>query len=122
VEGLSRAQLAERAGVSEGDIDRLCDLGILAKEDGEARYTPGDVRRLRLAEACQAAGLPLEAIGRAIGEGKLSFAFLDLSQYRWSGRSERRYAGGDGVRFVPVEQVILKGLEKPVALHRAQRT
>jgi adenylate cyclase len=116
MEGLSQAQLAERAGVSEGEIDRLCDLGILAKEDGEAPYTPGDVRRVQLAEACQAAGLPLEAIGRAIGEGKLSFAFLDLSQYRWSGRSERTYA--DVAADLGVDVDVVLSAQEAIGLSR----
>lgn len=46
MEWFSQAWLAGRAGVSEGEIDRRCDLGVLSREDGDAPYTPGDVRRV----------------------------------------------------------------------------
>jgi hypothetical protein len=47
MERYSQAQLAEpRAGVSEGEIDQLCDLGVLSWEDGDAPYIPGDVRQV----------------------------------------------------------------------------
>src|SRR4029450_3523655 len=50
----------------------------LRRGAGEAPYGQGDVRRVRLADACASAGLPLEGIGAAIAEGRLSLAFLDL--------------------------------------------
>jgi adenylate cyclase len=45
---------------------------------GVAPYGLGDVRRVRLVDACARAGLPLEGIGAAIAGGRLSLAFLDL--------------------------------------------
>jgi adenylate cyclase len=71
-------ELAGRARVAPELIDRLVALGILTPGDGEAPYTPGDVRRVRLADACERAGLSLDGIGAAIAAGRLSFAFLDL--------------------------------------------
>jgi adenylate cyclase len=71
-------ELAGRARVAPELIDRLAALGILTPGDGEAPYTPGDVRRVRLADACERAGLSLDGIGAAIAAGRLSFAFLDL--------------------------------------------
>jgi adenylate cyclase len=72
------AELAARARVAPELVGRLVELGILTPEDGPAPYGPGDVRRVRLADACQRAGLSLEGIGEAIAAGRLSFAFLDL--------------------------------------------
>jgi adenylate cyclase len=72
------AELAARARVDPGLVDRLVELGILAPAAGEAAYGLGDVRRVRLADACRQAGLSLEGIGEAIAAGRLSFAFLDL--------------------------------------------
>jgi adenylate cyclase len=59
-------------------VARLVGLGILRPGDGEAPYGLGDVRRVRLADACERAGLSLEGIGAAIADGRLSLAFLDL--------------------------------------------
>jgi adenylate cyclase len=74
----SGAELAARARVGPELIGRLVELGILRPGVGEAPYGTGDVRRVRLVAACAAAGLPLEGIGTAIAEGRLSLAFLDL--------------------------------------------
>ena len=72
------AELAARARVGPELVDRLVELGILAPAEGQAPYGLGDVRRVRLADACRRAGLSLEGIGEAIAAGRLSFAFLDL--------------------------------------------
>ena len=72
------AELAARARVGPELVDRLVELGILAPAGNEAAYGLGDVRRVRLADACRQAGLSLEGIGEAIAAGRLSFAFLDL--------------------------------------------
>jgi adenylate cyclase len=71
---VSGAELAARARVAPDLVERLVELGIL----GPAPYGLGDVRRARLVAACERAGLPLEGIGAAIAEGRLSLAFLDL--------------------------------------------
>jgi len=81
MERLSEQELVDRAGSSPKEIRRLADLRILVADEGDRPYTVGDVRRVRLARACEQGGIPLEAIGRAIREGRLSFAFLDVSQY-----------------------------------------
>jgi adenylate cyclase len=70
----SGAELAGRARVAPEVVGRLVELGILGAEP----YGPGDVRRVRLVDACEQAGLSLEGIGAAIAQGRLSLAFLDL--------------------------------------------
>jgi adenylate cyclase len=72
------AELAARARVDPALVGRLVELGILAPAEGDASYGLGDVRRVRLADACRQAGLSVEGIGEAIAAGRLSFAFLDL--------------------------------------------
>jgi adenylate cyclase len=106
VDRFSQAELAERAGVSEGEIDRLLELGVLSPEDASSPYTLGDVKRVRLVTACERAGLPLEGIASAIRQGKLSLAFLDQAQFRWSGRSERTYADLAAELGIPLEFVL----------------
>jgi adenylate cyclase len=72
------AELAARARAAPELVGRLVELGILRPEQGEAPYGLGDVRRVRLVDACERAGLSLEGIGAAIADGRLSLAFLDL--------------------------------------------
>jgi adenylate cyclase len=74
----SGVELAGRARVAPEVVARLVELGILRPGPGEAPFGLGDVRRVRLVDACGRAGLSLEGIGRAITEGRLSLAFLDL--------------------------------------------
>jgi adenylate cyclase len=85
-------ELAVRAGTDEDQVRRLVRLGIVREPEPGGSFGPGDVKRVRLAMACDAAGLPLEAIGRAIDGGELSFAFLDLPSFRWAGRLDQTYA------------------------------
>ena len=59
----SAAELAARAQVDPELIGRLDELGILGPAEGEAPYGLGDMRRVRLADACRQAGLSLEGIG-----------------------------------------------------------
>ena len=88
---LSVLELAGRAGVTQEDIRRLVQLGILVPGDGERPFTSGDVWRIRLAGACAEAGLPLEGIGAAMAAGKLTLAFLDHPVFRWAGRTAETY-------------------------------
>jgi len=92
MEGLSAAGLADLAGVTEGEVQRLVGLGILAARDGVGPFLEVDVAKVRLAVACERAGLPMAGIGSAIQEGRLSFAFLETAPFRrWAVRSGRTY-------------------------------
>ena len=91
-EGLSSAELAERADATVAEIQRMLALGILVPRDGDQPFGPSDVQKVRLARACEQAGLPMEGIGRAIEQGRVSFAFLEAAPYRrWAQRSDRSY-------------------------------
>jgi hypothetical protein len=59
----TEAELAARARVTPELVGRLVELRILRPTDGEARYGLGDVRRVRLVEACAQAGLPWRGSG-----------------------------------------------------------
>jgi DNA-binding transcriptional MerR regulator len=91
VDELSALELIGRAGVLPEDVERLVQLGIFAPRAGERPFTPGDVRRVRLASACAETGLPLEGIGAAMAAGKLIPAVLDHPLFRWSGRTAETY-------------------------------
>jgi adenylate cyclase len=90
--GLSAVGLAELAGVSEVEVQRLVELGVLAAQAGAGPFRDSDVQKVRLAVACERAGLPMEGIAAAIGAGRLSLAFLEGAPFRrWAVRSGPTY-------------------------------
>jgi adenylate cyclase len=92
MEGLSAAGLADLAGVTEAEVERLVRLGVLVARDGAGPFLDSDVPKVRLALACERAGLPMEGIAAAIRAGRLSFTFLEGEPFRrWAVRSGRTY-------------------------------
>jgi hypothetical protein len=90
--GLSASELADLVGVAEAEVERLAELGILVARDGAGPFLESDVPKVRLATACEQAGLPMEAIAAAVRAGRLSFAFLEAEPFRrWAVRSTRTY-------------------------------
>ena len=93
--GLSAAALADLAGVTEAEVWRLVDFGVLVARPGAGPFLETDVQKVRLATACERAGLPMDEIAAAIRAGRLSFAFLEAQQYqryqRYAARSSRTY-------------------------------
>jgi adenylate cyclase len=78
--------------VTEVEVARLVELGILVPRDGAGPFRETDVQKVRLAVACEQAGLPMEGIASAIQAGRLSFAFLEAAPFRrWAVRSTRTY-------------------------------
>jgi adenylate cyclase len=92
MKGLSAARLADLAGVTAAEVERLVDLGVLVARDGTDPFLEADVPKVRLAAACEQAGLPMAGIASAIGAGRLSFTFLEAAPFRrWAVRSGRTY-------------------------------
>jgi adenylate cyclase len=90
--GLSASGLAELAGATEAQVARLVELGILVARDDAGPFLETDVQKVRLAVACEQAGLPMDGIAAAIAGGRLSFAFLEAAPFRrWAVRSGRTY-------------------------------
>ncbi|HET9008163.1 MAG TPA: hypothetical protein VFQ04_15745, partial [Actinomycetes bacterium] len=86
--GLSAAGLADLAGTTEAQVERLVELGVLVARDGGEPFRETDMPKVRLAVACEQAGLPMEGSAAAIRAGRLSFAFLEGSPFRrWAVRS-----------------------------------
>jgi adenylate cyclase len=95
-------ELAERAGVPASYVDRLVELGIVtAGEDGT--FSDADVYRVRFVWASDRGGLSIEAIARAIREGRFSLSFLDAPNYRWASLSRRSYAEVSDELGIPVD-------------------
>jgi hypothetical protein len=91
-------------GVTEAEVQRLVDLGILEARDGAGPFLEADVQKVRLATACEQAGLPMEGIASAIRASRLSFAFLESAVYRrWAVRSGRTYRQVSQQTGVPLE-------------------
>ena len=104
MDGLSAAGLAYLAGVTEAEVERLVELGILVARDGAGPFLATDVQKVRLATACEQAGLPMEGIAAAVRAGRLSFAFLEGAPYRrWAVRSTRTYRQVSQEAGVPLE-------------------
>jgi adenylate cyclase len=91
VTGFSRQDVADRAGVDRGYVDRLVELGILQPGNDDT-YSPGDVRRARWVKGFERAGVPLEGIATAVRDGALSFSYLDATAFdRFAGVSRTKF-------------------------------
>jgi adenylate cyclase len=90
--------------VTETEVDRMVDLGILVPRDGAGPFLETDAPKVRLATACERAGLPMAGIAAAIRDGRLSFAFLEAAPYRrWAVRSARTYRQVSQETGVPLD-------------------
>ena len=76
----SRQEVARKAGVDPGYVDRLVELGILRPGPGGA-FSQGDSRKARWVRGLERAGVPLEGMAAAVRDGALSFSFLDASAF-----------------------------------------
>jgi adenylate cyclase len=103
-QALGPADLAELAEVTETEIGRLVDLGILVPREGPAPFRTTDVQKVRLAIACERAGLPMDAIAEVIRAGRLSFAFMEAAPYhRFALPSTRTFRQVSQDTGVPLE-------------------
>ena len=110
-DALTAAGLAGLAGVSEAEVDRMVGIGVLVPRDGPAPFLPRDLHKLRLATACERAGLPMDGIAAAIRAGRLSFAFLEAAPYqRWAVPSDRTFRQAAEEAGVPLD-VLRQALE-----------
>jgi adenylate cyclase len=104
LEPLAASALAELAGATEAEVERMVALGILTPRDGPGPFLATDAQKVRLAKACERAGLPMAGIASVIREGRLSFAFLEAAAYRrWALRSARTYRQVSQETGVPLE-------------------
>jgi adenylate cyclase len=102
--GLSASELADLAGVTKVEVQRMVGLGLLVARDGASPFLETDVQKVRLAAACEQAGLPLDAIASGVRAGRLSFGFLEASPYRrWAMRSARTYRQVSQETGVPLD-------------------
>jgi adenylate cyclase len=91
VSGYSRQEVAQRAGVDLGYVDRLVELGILTPDAADA-FSPGDALRARWLQSLERAGVPPDGVAAAVRDGALSLSFMDVPAYD-------RFAGLSGTTF-----------------------
>ena len=72
---LNVSEVAVAGGTTEETVEELCRLGVISSQNGGFR--PSDVRRVRLVLALATSGVPFEAVGDAIREGRISFDFIE---------------------------------------------
>jgi adenylate cyclase len=77
----SIGEVAARAGADQDYVGRLVELGVVPVGQG-GDFSEGDVRRVRLMQTLERAGMPLDEVAAAIRRGDLSLDFLDMSHYR----------------------------------------
>jgi adenylate cyclase len=76
----SIGDVADRAGVAHDYVVMLVDLGILSSGP-DGHFSEGDVRRVRLMQTLERAGMPLQGVAAAVQSGDLSLGFLDTAAY-----------------------------------------
>ncbi|MFL5677358.1 MAG: hypothetical protein ACJ77X_06970 [Chloroflexota bacterium] len=88
---ISGAEVALRLGVDRARVDELATAGALAS-DAEGLFDPGDVHRVRLLLAFEAAGVPLDALLDASRAGAISLTYYDELHPPPARLSDRSYA------------------------------
>jgi adenylate cyclase len=103
----SSEEVAQRSGVDSGYVHGLVELGILTPAKS-GTFSRGDVRRVRLVHSLGQAGIPLEGMAAAVGNGELSFAFMDLPVFdRFSELSTTTFRELSAKTRIPVELLML---------------
>jgi adenylate cyclase len=102
---LTLDELAQRLGLEPDHVRRLADAGSIAHTT-DGGYDEGDVHRVRLLSAFEAAGVPMDALVAAYTSGDLTFDFYDELHPSVGEVSTRPYAAfaaslGDGARQLP---------------------
>jgi adenylate cyclase len=99
----SRHDVARKAGVEPGYVDRLVELGILTPDTGDA-FSTGDVRRARWVRSLEDSGVPVEGMAAAVRDGALSFSYLDASAFdRFAGMSTTTFREFSETTGVPLD-------------------
>lgn len=103
---LTRASVAERAGVDPAYVDRLIELGIVPTTPDD-RYSDGDVRRVRVIHSLEAGGLPLTVLAVALRQGAISLDFVEEPAYeRFAALTDTTFRELSDETKVPLEVLV----------------
>ena len=98
-------EAAERAGISVDELRRFVELGIIAPERGE--FTSGHLRKIGVVNALTGAGIPVDGLGAAIRQGRVTLDFLDAPAFeRFSAASGTTFAEMAARTGVPIDQLL----------------
>jgi adenylate cyclase len=75
---MTESELAERAGCAPERVRQLIELGIVKPREADGPYRPSDIQRVRLADAFEVSGIPIEDIAAVMASGHVTLAGLDL--------------------------------------------
>ena len=88
----------------------MVDLGVLVPREGPAPFRVIDLQKVRLARACERAGLPMDAIADLIRAGRLSFAFMEAAPYHRfavpSARTQRQVGQATGIPLEALRETL----------------
>jgi DNA-binding transcriptional MerR regulator len=105
--GYSIGDVADRAGVANDDVVMLVELGILSSGP-DGHFSEGDVRRVRLLQTLERAGMPLQGVAAAVQSGNLSLGFLDTAAYdRLASLFEVRFQEVSEKTGIPVDLLMV---------------
>lgn len=93
-------ELALRLGVERERVEHLSDAGVIDR-DADGRFDPGDVHRVRLVNAFEDTGTPLDALIAASRAGRISLRYYDElhpAPGELSGRTYAEFAASLGER------------------------
>ena len=100
------AEAALRIGVSEDELHRFVELGILTP-DSQGLFNPGHLRRAGLVNALASSGIPLDGLGEAVRSGQLWLDFLDAPAFeRFSALSGQTFGQVAERTGVPIELLL----------------
>ena len=124
VERVSQDQIAADAGVEPAYVARLVEEGILDTDEA-GLLSERDVRRVRIVQTLEGAGLPLAGLGEAVRSGVISLAFIDSPSYdRWGSFTQISFQSLSAETGVPVELLMVireaMGSAAPVADDRVR--
>jgi adenylate cyclase len=93
--------------VDRAFVDRLVELGVISPAT-DSGYSASDVRRVRIVQALEQAGLPLDSLGTAFRTGILSLDFVDQADYkRFAALSDVTFRAASERSGVPVELLLV---------------
>jgi len=75
---MTESELAERAGCAPERVRQLIELGIVKPREADGPYWPSDIQRVRLADAFEGSGIPIEDIAAVMTSGHVTLAGLDV--------------------------------------------
>jgi adenylate cyclase len=105
--GLSEETVVARSGASPEFVRRLLELGILAPRPGVG-LTEADVRRVRVVEALDGAGLSLDGLAQAMRTGLLSLDFVEQPPYeRWDSLTLMTFREISQTRGLPLDLLLV---------------